>query len=143
MNHHKARFIFQALEKEKESLLSEKKAVEQSIPRSMVSRERAEPRDTFMLHRGEYDKPGEKVSADVPAMLPPLGAQTHNRLGLAQWLVNGKHPLTARVMINQIWQEHFGHGLVHTPEDQYGGALPTHPNYSIGWRKNGSVVDGT
>ena len=49
-----SRFIFQALEKEKESLLSEKRAVEQSIPRSMVSRERAEPRDTFMLHRGEY-----------------------------------------------------------------------------------------
>ena len=124
-----SRFIFQALEKEKESLLSEKKAVEQSIPRSMVSRERAEPRDTFMLYRGEYDKPGEKVSADVPAMLPPLGAQApRNRLGLAQWLVNGKHPLTARVMINRIWQEHFGHGLVRTPED-FGtqGALPTHP----------------
>ena len=71
MQSSQSRFIFQALEKEKESLLSEKKAVEQSIPRSMVSRERAEPRDTFMLHRGEYDKPGEKVSADVPAMLHP------------------------------------------------------------------------
>ena len=70
-------------------------------------------------------------------MLPPLGAQaSRNRLGLAQWLVNGKHPLTARVMINRIWQEHFGHGLF-TPEDFAPGGI-AYPQLLIGWRKNGS-----
>ena len=60
-------------------------------------------------------------------MLPPLGAQAPSHLGLAQWLVNGKHPLTARVMINRIWQEHFGHGLSSYAETSTGGIAYSPP----------------
>jgi hypothetical protein len=101
---------------------------QKSMPTSMVMSDGA-MRDTFILMRGEYDKPGEKVVAGLPASLPPLpkGAAM-NRLGLAQWLVDPSHPLTARVMVNRIWQMHFGTGLVKTAED-FGvqGEPPSHP----------------
>ena len=100
-----------------------------SIPTAMVMEELPKPRDTFMLIRGQYDKHGEKVAADVPAFLPPLpqGAP-RNRLTLARWLVDPAHPLTARVTVNRFWQAFFGTGLVKTAED-FGsqGELPSHP----------------
>jgi hypothetical protein len=95
----------------------------------MVMEERATPRDTFVLQRGLYNKPGEKVSRGVPASLPPLprGAP-NNRLGLARWLVDPANPLTARVAVNRVWQMFFGTGLVKTAED-FGvqGEAPSHP----------------
>jgi len=95
----------------------------------MVMREREKPRDTFILLRGSYEKPGDKVTAGVPAFLPPLppGAPA-NRLGLAQWLTDPNHPLTARVAVNRYWQSYFGTGLVKTAED-FGsqGEAPSHP----------------
>jgi hypothetical protein len=101
----------------------------ESFPTTMVMEELPRPRDTFVLIRGEYDKRGEKVTAGVPASLPPLppGAET-NRLGLAKWLVHPSNPLTARVAVNRIWQIHFGTGLVKTAED-FGsqGDWPSHP----------------
>lgn len=104
-------------------------ALEQSIPTTLVAKERATPRDTFVLIRGEYDKPGEKVTPSVPSVLPPLpkGAPM-NRLGLAQWLTDPSHPLTARVTVNRFWQQVFGVGLVKTAED-FGvqGERPSHP----------------
>ena len=103
--------------------------LEQTVPTSMVMQEQRQPRDTFVLLRGQYDKPGEKVSADVPASLPPLpvGAP-RNRLGLARWLVSPEHPLMARVIVNRYWQMLFSTGLVATPED-FGtqGQPPSHP----------------
>jgi mono/diheme cytochrome c family protein len=103
--------------------------VDLSYPASMVMEEMAVPRDTFILVRGQYDKPGEKVTAATPAVLPPLapGLPT-NRLGLARWLVDPAHPLTARVAVNRFWQQVFGTGLVKTSED-FGsqGAAPSHP----------------
>src|SRR5207302_8399512 len=87
------------------------------------------PRDTFMLVRGQYDKKGEKVTAATPAALPPLSpGAPHNRLGLAHWLVDPGHPLTARVAVNRFWQAYFGTGLVKTAED-FGsqGEWPSHP----------------
>ncbi len=89
-----------------------------SIPTAMVMQEMARPRDTYILLRGEYDKRGEKVSAATPAALPPMAPDLpRNRLGLAKWLVDGKHPLTARVTVNRYWQMFFGTGLVKTVED--------------------------
>jgi hypothetical protein len=95
----------------------------------MVMEEMKTPRDTFVLKRGEYDKPGEKVTADVPANLAPWAeGAPKNRLGFAQWLVAPDNPLTARVAVNQYWQMLFGTGLVKTAED-FGtqGERPSHP----------------
>ncbi|XAM00076.1 PSD1 and planctomycete cytochrome C domain-containing protein [Phycisphaeraceae bacterium D3-23] len=96
----------------------------------MVMREEG-PRQTYVLLRGDYDKPDETqpVSAGVPDFLPPLEAEgVAPRLALARWLARPDHPLTARVAVNRYWQMLFGHGLVSTPND-YGsqGAYPTHP----------------
>src|SRR5205814_10102997 len=84
----------------------------------MVMQEREKPRDTFVLVRGQYDRPREKVSPGVPAILPmlPKGSE-NNRLGLARWLVDGSNPLTARVTVNRFWQMYFGTGLVKTVQD--------------------------
>lgn len=102
---------------------------EASIPSTMVMQEMPQPRDTFVLVRGQYDKKGEKVQAGVPAALPPLPKNAPpNRLGLARWLVQPDQPLTARVIVNRYWQMYFGTGLVKTSED-FGsqGDWPTHP----------------
>ena len=95
----------------------------------MVLAERKEPRTTSVLIRGVWDQKGEHVGRDVPAtILPwPEGAP-RDRLGLAQWLVDRRNPLTARVVVNHLWQLCFGAGLVRTVED-FGlqGEQPTHP----------------
>src|SRR5262249_56102206 len=70
----------------------------ESFPTTMVMEELPAPRDTFVLIRGQYDRHGDKVTAGVPASLPPLSAGAPaNRLGLARWLVDPSNPLTARV----------------------------------------------
>ena len=100
------------------------------FPATMVMRDLPQSRDTFVLERGEYNKPTEKVSADVPAIFPAMPADApKNRLGFARWLVSPKHPLTARVAVNRYWQRLFGIGLVKTSED-FGvqGELPSHPD---------------
>ncbi len=104
-------------------------AAELEIPTSLVMEELKEPRATFILMRGAYDKPGEQVAADTPEVLPTMDASLpRNRLGLAKWLVSPQNPLTARVTVNRFWQQLFGSGLVKTSED-FGsqGALPSHP----------------
>ena len=86
-------------------------------------------RKTYILKRGNYDTPGDEVLPGTPkAILPFDGSYPKNRLGLAEWLFNPKNPLTARVFVNQIWQEFFGKGIVKSPGD-FGmqGDLPTHP----------------
>ena len=107
----------------------EKLAFERKFPTVMIMAERQEPRDTFLLVRGAYDKPGEKVPPGIPAALPglPQGAP-NNRLGFAQWVVDPSNPLTARVTVNRFWQMFFGAGLVKTVED-FGlqGEWPSHP----------------
>ena len=87
------------------------------LPRVMIMSD-AKPRETAILTRGEYLKPGTKVSFATPAFLPPMpeGAPA-NRLGLARWLVMPEHPLTARVQVNRMWQHSFGAGIVKTSED--------------------------
>jgi hypothetical protein len=101
---------------------------EAKVPTTMVMQEMPQPRDTFLLIRGQYDKHGAKVTVGVPASLPPLPAGSPgNRLGLARWLVDPAQPLTARVIVNRYWQMYFGTGLVKTAED-FGvqGEYPSH-----------------
>lgn len=96
---------------------SEKKAIEGAIPMTMIMSDAA-PRDTFILERGAYDQPLEKVTAGVPERLPPLPAGAPaNRLGLAQWMTQRDHPLTARVTMNRLWHQVFGVGIVKTVND--------------------------
>jgi hypothetical protein len=107
----------------------ERNDLEAAIPSTLVMADMASQRETFILVRGQYDKKGEKVERGLPAWLPPLpeGASM-DRLGLAKWLVDERHPLTARVTVNRFWQQLFGQGLVKTSED-FGsqGQWPTHP----------------
>lgn len=102
--------------------------IDRSIPTTMVMQEMDKPRDTFLLVRGQYDKPGEKVTPGTPDFLPPLPAGPANRLTMARWLIDPAHPLTARVAVNRYWQMLFGTGLVKTAED-FGtqGERPSHP----------------
>ncbi len=100
-----------------------------AMPSVMVMKEAVKPREAFLLKRGEYDKPGDKVPRALPAALPPLppGAP-NNRLGFAQWLVSGQHPLTARVWVNRQWEKFFGTGLVKTSENLGSQSeWPSHP----------------
>src|SRR5579871_3906989 len=117
------------LKEELAKLRQARAELEKRIPTTMIMQEMPKPRETFLLVRGQYDKKGEKVTAGVPASLPPLppGAPA-NRLGLARWLVDPEQPLTARVIVNRYWQMFFGTGLVKTAED-FGsqGELPSHP----------------
>lgn len=96
---------------------------------TMVMQELSQPRDTFILRRGQYDAPTDKVTAGVPRSLSAaVDDAPTNRLGLARWLTSEQNPLTARVTVNRYWQMLFGAGLVETVED-FGsqGTWPTHP----------------
>jgi hypothetical protein len=94
-----------------------------------VMQERNEPARAFLLYRGEYDKRREPLTAETPALLPPMPADLpKDRLGFARWLLRPEQPLTARVAVNRFWQEVFGAGLVRTAEDfGVNGELPSHP----------------
>jgi hypothetical protein len=99
------------------------------LPTTMVMRERPVPRETHVLVRGQYDRPGVKVTPGTPAVLSPWPAgQRPDRLGFARWLVDPQNPLTARVAVNRIWQMLFGTGIVKTVDD-FGaqGEWPSHP----------------
>ncbi|MBL7847784.1 MAG: PSD1 domain-containing protein [Cyclobacteriaceae bacterium] len=95
----------------------------------MVMRDSAR-RPTYILKRGAYDAPGDRVSFGVPSAILPYDSMSYgaNRLGLAKWLFDKKNPLTARVFVNRMWQEFFGRGLVKTSGD-FGmqGEMPSHP----------------
>ncbi|MEQ1829307.1 MAG: DUF1553 domain-containing protein, partial [Pirellula sp.] len=97
---------------------SDKIATEGSMAAVMVMREMNPARETYILKRGQYDQPSERVSSGVPAILLQSGAEAPNdRLKLAQWIVNDNNPLTARVTVNRWWQNFFGTGIVKTAED--------------------------
>ena len=94
--------------------------------------------DTFVLKRGNPHVSGEKVEPTFPRILDPRPprlsppqAKTHSsgrRLTLANWIASPDNPATARVMVNRIWQHHFGRGIVRSPNNfGYLGDRPTHP----------------
>ena len=101
-----------------------------TMPSTFVFNDLDKPRESFVMERGEYNKPGEKVVPGTPAVLPPLkqAGERANRLDLAKWIVAPENPLTARVAVNRFWQQLFGTGLVKSSHD-FGtqGSLPTHP----------------
>ena len=107
-----------------------------AVPRfvtTMIVHERpGEPRPTHIHLGGDFTRKGERVAPGVPAVLPPLENSSPgtppDRLDLAQWLVDRRNPLTARVVVNRIWQAYFGRGLVETDND-FGtqGSPPSHP----------------
>ena len=125
------------------ALEREKAALEDETPTTLVFRERAEPRPAFVLKRGNYDSPGERVGRGTPAFLPPFPADApKDRLGFARWATAPDHPLTARVAVNRLWQQFFGTGLVKTAGD-FGvrGDAPSHPEL-LDWLATRFVADG-
>ena len=108
-----------------------------TIPGTFTFNDLPAPRDAFIMLRGQYDKPGDKVEPRVPMEFPPLKTadgqpfpadQRANRLDLARWFLAEENPLTTRVTVNRVWQQLFGTGLVKTSDD-FGtrGSLPSHP----------------
>ena len=94
----------------------------------MVMRESPQPKQAYVLTRGEYDKRAEPVQPSTPTVLPSFsGELPRNRLGLARWLLDPDHPLLARVTVNRFWQALFGEGLVRSAEDF--GSQATQPEY--------------
>jgi hypothetical protein len=97
---------------------------------TLVLKELAKPRKTTLFIKGDFTRPADEVTPGVPSVLHPLetGGEAPNRLDLARWLVSKKSPLTARVIVNRVWQQYFGRGLVET-ENDFGlqGAPPSHP----------------
>jgi len=105
--------------------------LDKALVRTFVFNDLPQMRDSFIMLRGAYNKPGEKVTRATPAFLPPLGTPegtTPNRLDLAKWILLPEQPLVARVAANRLWQQFFGTGLVKTSED-FGqqGETPSHP----------------
>ncbi|MDB6005012.1 MAG: hypothetical protein JWR15_1999, partial [Prosthecobacter sp.] len=96
---------------------------------TLVLKELPQPRKTTLFIKGDFTRPSEEVQPGVLAVLPPLPADTKaDRLALARWIIDPKNPLTARVIVNRVWQQYFGRGLVET-ENDFGtmGRLPSHP----------------
>ena len=116
-------------------------ALEGRAARVMVMAD-SSPRPARVLHRGQYDQPRDTVEPGVPAVFPSLPeGMPRNRLALATWLVDPRHPLTARVAVNRWWEMLFGRGLVATVED-FGtqGETPSHPEL-LDWLAR-ELVDG-
>ena len=117
--------------------------------------DRGRPSPTYILRRGEHNKPGKFVGPGVPSVLtdgrtpfvvkrpfPEGTPKTGRRLALARWLTQPEHPLTARVLVNRIWHHHFGAGLVRSLEN-FGvkGEYPSHPEL-LDWLALRFVQDG-
>lgn len=114
-----------------------------NIKEIMVMKDSPGLRKTYLLERGQYDAHGEEVFSNTPSSLPRMSEDLpKNRLGLAQWLTDPKHPLTARVAVNRYWQNFFGKGIVETSED-FGnqGSLPTHPEL-LDWLATNFIESG-
>ncbi|MDG2014636.1 MAG: PSD1 and planctomycete cytochrome C domain-containing protein, partial [Pirellulaceae bacterium] len=125
-----AQTVIEPIERQSQSLVKQRDELKSKLPSTLIFRETEQPKEAFVLERGAYDQPKEKVERAVPATFPPIPeGQKNDRLALARWLFTDQHPLTARVTVNRFWQQVFGVGLVETSED-FGaqGTFPTHPD---------------
>lgn len=129
---------YQALGKEKDKVNGEIAALSKNKITSMIMADNPanKMRKTYLLMRGQYASPdkSKEYLPDTPAFLPPMKEDLpKTRLGMAKWLIDPEHPLTARVAANRHWQTIFGRGLTNTPSD-FGsqGNWPTHPDL-INW----------
>ncbi len=121
------------MDEEFRGLLNEYRSIEKTlevIPTTMVLKEAAQPRKTTVYIQGDFTRPSEEVQPATPGILHALepASPTPNRLDFARWIVNKNNPLTARVIVNRVWQTYFGRGIVET-ENDFGlqGAMPSHP----------------
>lgn len=144
-------FVEHAAEhKTHQAVIKKFRAEKPKVDTTMVMREAAKPRRTFLQIKGDFTRDGGDVKAHFPSALHPFKAapdREPNRLDLARWLVDEANPLTARVLVNRVWQQYFGKGLVDT-ENDFGtqGALPIHPEL-LDWlaaefQKPGGGVEG-
>lgn len=122
-----------------------------TIHGTFIFNDMQKPRDAFVMLRGQYDKPGDKVEPRAPEEFAPLTTadgnpfpadQRANRLDLARWFLSAENPLTTRVTVNRVWQQLFGIGLVKTSDD-FGtrGDAPSHPELldwlAVNFRESG------
>jgi hypothetical protein len=110
-----------------EALTKQKASIQPAT--TLVMKELPQPRATYVMIRGNFRRHGALVTPGVPARLHPLPpGQPLNRLAFARWLVDPNNPLVGRVIMNRMWAQYFGRGLVETSED-FGiqGEPPTHP----------------
>jgi hypothetical protein len=116
--------------------LSEIEARQRHPEVTMGATDRTDPPATQIFYQGDFSSPREEVAPGFVSVIRPGPASieapregtTGRRLALAKWIVSRDNPWTARVLVNRIWQQHFGTGLVATPNDfGYTGARPTHP----------------
>lgn len=109
----------------------------------MVMKDLPQPKTAYVLKRGEYNQRGAAVQPNTPVSLLPFPAdQPRNRLGLAKWLTDPRHPLLARVTVNRFWQGLFGRGIVKTSED-FGSQSerPEHPEL-LDWLSREFITTG-
>ena len=108
----------------------------------MVMKETENLRKTYVLERGSYDAPSREVKPMTPNAVLPINKSNSNRLDLANWFFDDENPLTSRVVVNRLWQQFFGVGIVATPDD-FGsqGNRPTNPELldwlSVTYMENG------
>ena len=144
-------YYFSAIDPEIRTANSDLKKLRQTlthtidgVPELPVMREMAEARPAKVLGRGDYQHPeGDPLPRLTPGFLPPFPKdQPVNRLGLARWLTEPNHPLTARVQVNRVWQHFFGRGLVSTSEN-FGsqGETPSHPEL-LDWLARDFIAHG-
>jgi len=125
---------------------AEIKQVTKKIPSTLILKERAKPRESFVQIRGDFLRKGDLVTPGYPTVLsgksPGTAVPGLSRLDLAKWLMSKDNPLTSRVVANRAWQQFFGRGLVET-ENDFGmqGNAPTHPELldwlAVDFRENG------
>jgi mono/diheme cytochrome c family protein len=123
-----------------------------ALDKALAVVELPRPRDTFVLLRGNPHARGEKVEPGFPSVLtdaapalpaPPAGAPSCGRRKvLADWVASPTNPLTARVMVNRVWQYNFGRGIVRSPSNfGYQGTPPTHPEL-LDWLASEFIAGG-
>ena len=136
--------------KELQEAIAQLRASIPDLPRGYYLHEpEPQPPPTHLLLRGSAHNPGPETAPAVPVVLSriqprfPAGERTSlRRLTLARWIASADNPLTARVLVNRVWQHHFGEGLVRTPSNLGGiGQPPTHPDL-LDWLANWFIDNG-